>query len=151
MVQETFLKLCAKDFALLRRFRSERPEALRAYLAAIAATVVSDDERVRRARKRGAGADTVPLDDCEHAGAEFGLAEQVERRILLDRVEKCMSEQKDRDKQVFWLYYRHGLTSQAISEIRVVNLSSSGVESLLLRLATAVRRCLRISNERFHK
>jgi RNA polymerase sigma-70 factor (ECF subfamily) len=144
LVQETFLKLCANDFYLLRRFRSDRSEALVAYLRAVTSTVVSDAQRARSAQKRGSGGEALDLDDVPHAAATTQSIEQVERDMLFSRVAECLSDQRKRDRQIFWLYYRHGLTTQAIAEIKVVELSSSGVESLIRRLTIAVRKCLKI-------
>jgi hypothetical protein len=65
---------------------------------------------------------------------------------LLARVDGCLSGQPRRDRLVFWLYYRHGLTSQAISSLKFASLSSSGVESLIRRLTLIVRNCLKIKS-----
>ena len=146
LVQETFLKMCADNFHLLRCFRSNRPEALVAYLRAIAATVVSDAQRARSAQKRGAANETVDLDQANLAVTDRNdSVERVERALLFRRVAECLSAQKERDRQIFWLYYRHGLSSQAIAAIEIMELTSSGVESLIRRLTIAVRKCLKIS------
>jgi RNA polymerase sigma-70 factor (ECF subfamily) len=145
LVQETYLKLCTNDFHLLRCFRSDRPEALVAYLRTIASTVVSDAQRARSAQKRGSGGEPVDLDDVQNTAGSAESIEQIEREMLFSRVAQCLSAQKDRDRHVFWLYYRQGLTSQAIATLRIVDLSTSGVESLIRRLTIAVRKCLKIS------
>ena len=44
-----------------------------------------------------------------------------------------------RDFAIFWLYYRQGLTSKAISELAAIGLGVKGVESTLLRLTRLVR------------
>jgi RNA polymerase sigma-70 factor (ECF subfamily) len=144
LVQDTFLKLCAGNFSLLRRFRSDRQEPLVAYIRTIAASVVSDAQRSRAARKRGWGDEPIGLDEIHDAAEPRSSVAAIEREMLLDQVGRCLSGQVERDRHVFWLYYRHGLTSQAIAGIRAVNLTSSGVESLIRRLTTAVRKCLKI-------
>jgi len=146
LVQETFLKLCLNDFYLLRSFRSGRPEALVAYLRAVTSTVVSDSQRARLAQKRGSGGEPLDLDDAHVAAATTEATEQIERDILLRHISRCLSTQRERDRQVFWLYYRHGLTSQAIAEIKIVELRSSGVESVIRRLTIIVRKCLKIAS-----
>jgi RNA polymerase sigma-70 factor (ECF subfamily) len=145
LVQETFVKLCANDYHSLRRFRSTHPGALAAYLRAIASTVVVDAYRGRAAQKRGSDRDPVDGNDFTLSPASVQGVEQVERQLLIERIDRCLSSQKERDRNVFWLYYRQGLTADAIANIRVMELSSSGVESLLRRLALAVRKCLRIT------
>jgi RNA polymerase sigma-70 factor, ECF subfamily len=145
LVQETFLKLCSSDFALLRRFRSDRPEALVAYIRTIASSVVADSQRSLMAQKRGAGEEPVTLDALHHVSEQRNSTEVIEREMLLKRIDRCLFGQPRRDRLVFWLYYRHGLTTQAISTLKFANLTSSGVESLIRRLTITVRRCLRIS------
>jgi RNA polymerase sigma-70 factor (ECF subfamily) len=142
LVQETFLKLCADNFNLLRRFRSQSSEAFAAYLRTVAASVAADGRRRDRAQKRGSGGTALELDEARDVPASADSTGAVERTILLEHIENCLSGQKDRDQHVFWLYYRHGFTAEAISEFRSLDLSSSGVESLLRRLVTAVRKCL---------
>ena len=147
LVQEVFLKLCADHFALLRRFRADRPEGLIAYIRTIAASVVSDAERGRTAQKRGAGDEMLPLDEVESTAVAWESEAKIEREMLLGRVGKCLQGQRERDRQVFWLYYRHGLTAHAIASIRIIDLTSSGVESLIRRLTASVRKCLRIRQD----
>jgi RNA polymerase sigma-70 factor (ECF subfamily) len=145
LVQEVFLKLCANDFLLLRRFRSDSSEALTAYLRTISGTIVMDAQRRHAAFKRGSGGETLDLDEVHDRAGSTESVETIERGMLLGRVGDCLSGQKDRDRQVFWLYYRQGLTSQAIAAIKAVNLTSRGVESLIRRLTIAVRKCLGVS------
>jgi RNA polymerase sigma-70 factor (ECF subfamily) len=142
LVQDTFLKLCGNNFSLLRRFRSERPEALVAYIRTIAATVVSDAQRSRVAQKRGSGGEPVNLDDVHNAAEPAQSVKIIERDMLLSQIDKCLSGQTERDRQVFWLYYRQGLTSKGIAAIRAVELTSSGVESLIRRLTIVARKCI---------
>jgi RNA polymerase sigma factor (sigma-70 family) len=144
IIQETFLKLCSDDFRLLRRFRSDRPEALVAYLRTVASSVAVDAQRVGRAQKRGSGKEALVLEDVPLADATRNPIEEIERKLLFSRIGRCLAEQKDRDRHIFWLYYRHGLTSQAISAIKALELSSSGVESSIRRLTATVRKCLKL-------
>ncbi|HUA84205.1 MAG TPA: sigma-70 family RNA polymerase sigma factor [Bryobacteraceae bacterium] len=145
LVQETFLKLCANDYHFLRRFRSAHPGALVAYLRTIASTVAVDAYRVRSAQKRGAGENCVALEDFPAVSATHDHVEQVERELLIDSIDRCLSSQKERDRSIFWLYYRQGFTADAIAAIKIIELTSSGVESLIRRLTLAVRKCLKIA------
>lgn len=148
MVQETFLKLCDSDFHLLRRIRSEQPEAVAAYLRVVAANVVADAFRTRSAQKRGAGRETVDLEQVNVEASGTGSVRDMEHQILLQNVNRCLTSQSPRDRQIFWLYYRHGLTVDAIAAIQCVQLTANGVDSLLRRLTAAVRKCLKISTGR---
>jgi RNA polymerase sigma-70 factor (ECF subfamily) len=149
LVQETFLKLCADDFRLLRRFRVERPEALGAYLRVVASSVVADSERTRRAQKRGAGSEPADIEsETLGAPASNDFAEQLERKVLFEQVDHCLGSESDRDRHIFWLYYRHGLTARAIAAIQIIQLTASGVESLIRRLTIVVKTCLKIGASR---
>jgi hypothetical protein len=45
----------------------------------------------------------------------------------------------ERDRKLFWLYYRVGLTADAIAGLPSIGLSTKGVESSLLRLTRLLR------------
>jgi RNA polymerase sigma-70 factor (ECF subfamily) len=152
LVQETFLKLCEGGFGLLKAFRSDRQEALPAYLRAIAANVVIDAQRTRVAARRGSGAEPLELDEARNAVASDEASEHtveaVERRMLVARVGECLSGCAARDRQVFWLYYRQGFTTKAIAGIAAFGLTESGVESLIRRLTLVARKCLNVPASR---
>ncbi len=58
----------------------------------------------------------------------------------LDRLLKLRRDQVSvRDRNLFWLYYRQGLTAQAISQIPSIGLSAKGVESAIARLTRLLR------------
>jgi DNA-directed RNA polymerase specialized sigma24 family protein len=72
-----------------------------------------------------------------------GAAEDLERKILLERVEKCLSTQDPRSRRIFWLYHRQGLTPKVISALPGIGMGTGGVETAVYRLTGAVRECLR--------
>ena len=61
--------------------------------------------------------------------------EQTERAALLGRIARMLADAENRDRWVFWLYYRHGLTPQAIAEIATLKLSPAEVDQIIDRLA----------------
>jgi RNA polymerase sigma factor (sigma-70 family) len=138
LIQDTFAKLCASNFRILRNFRGRDPAVLRAYLRVIAASVAADRFRAENLR-------AVSLDDPASAPQvpDYRPAQQIERELLLDRIDKCLAAQKKRDRWIFWLYHRHGLTPQAISALPVVDIGRSGVETLLYRLTRVVADCVK--------
>ena len=144
LIQETFLKLWAHDFRALRNFRGgQDPFALQAYLRTVAASTALDHFRTQAAQKRPRV--SVSLDDVVQAASENLLEEKIGRKMLLERVNNCLSKQKDRDRRIFWLYHRHGFTPKAISELPGIGIGAGGVETLLYRLTGLVRDCLRKS------
>lgn len=144
LVQETFLKLCDRDFRILRSFRSEEQNALHVYLKTIASSVVIDHFRSRSALKKGAAKTAGSLDDVapQLAVHDRQFAE-LERRELLEHVEQCLKSQESSARTMFWLYHRRGLTPKAIASLPGVRLSSNGVETAVYRLTKSVRECLR--------
>ena len=141
LVQDTFVKLCADNLAALRRFRGERPEALVAYLRIVACNVARDHVRAQIAEKRGSGRVDAPGDDVLAQAPDPASARAAaDHKILLGQIDHCLATGgRGRDRSIFWLYYRHGLTAKAISEIPSLGLSQKGVESLLYRLTRVVR------------
>lgn len=146
LVQETFLKLCANDCSILREFRAKHAEASNGYLKVIALNVAHDYFRSRRALKRGGTQRPVDseVDPLEFAPAAWGNAEQIEREVQLKELETLLSsaseaEVSTRDRVIFRLYYKQGLTAKAIASIPSFQLSTKGVESSLARTARFLR------------
>lgn len=145
LTQDVFLKICENNYAVLHRLISEPDLGILAYLRAMAASIAVDQLRMRRAQRRGGA---VRHESLESAVTTTSLANEqatVDRRLFLEQVDRCLGAHggtRPRDRTIFWLYFRQGLTSRAISEVKHLELSQKGVESLLLRLIRAVRVCL---------
>jgi RNA polymerase sigma-70 factor (ECF subfamily) len=149
LVQESYLRLCADNARLLREFQPRHPDAFYGYLKVISANVVHDHLRAQHSKKRGLGH---PEDSIDSQGgriprAQAGTAECIQRNILLNEVDTALwsglsGSDPARDRQVFWLYYRQGMTAQAIAGISAFSLSVKGVESLIHRLTRLVRERL---------
>lgn len=145
LVQDTYVKLCAHNLAALRRFRGGRPEALIAYLRIVACSVTRDHVRAAIAEKRGSGR-VGALDEnlAARVADPRPDAATPERQILFKQIDRWLARDPTaganrRDRWIFWLYYRYGLTARAIAEIPAVGLTAKGVESTIFRLTRAVR------------
>ena len=69
-----------------------------------------------------------------------GDADRVDRGVLLAEIERTLRhDASDRDRRIFWLHYRAGLTAVQISSFRTIELSAKGVESVILRLTRLIR------------
>jgi RNA polymerase sigma-70 factor (ECF subfamily) len=140
LVQDTYMRLCADSFRVLRQLRSPEPNAAFGLVQAVAYTTVQDHFRGALAQKRGGGKLQVPL---EAGGADTASqTPSVERAVLIGQIDDMLSSvtSSRRDRLIFWLYYRHGFTSQAIAALPSIRISSKAVESALLRLTSAIRR-----------
>jgi RNA polymerase sigma-70 factor (ECF subfamily) len=148
IVQEVFLKLCEDNRRILREFDDRGNDSFLKLLRMITASVGTDHFRRSRAEKRGGRSHSVPLeshlpaDDVSDAKATAAvewpsLIAQLDGLLML--YPRTVS---DRDRNLFWLYYRQGLTADAISRIPAIGLSAKGVESALLRLTRLLRETI---------
>jgi RNA polymerase sigma-70 factor (ECF subfamily) len=145
LIQDTFLKLCVNNFRALREFNYTHENALFGFLKTVASNVVQDHIRTTESQKRPSPR---KQEDIEKVSAVVAtptsFADDTHRRILISEIKTCLEQQAQepnfpRDSSIFWLYYRHGLTAKAISQIPSVGLTTKGVESTLLRLTRLVR------------
>ncbi len=138
LIQDTYARICAANGRVLRNFRGTEPAALHTYLRVIAGSVAADRFRAEHIHPSS-------LDDPDSSPAvtDDRPAREIERKLLLDHVEKCLAGQKKRDRWIFWLYHRHGWSPQAISALPAMNIGRSGVETLLYRLTQTVAECMK--------
>jgi len=151
LVQETYLKLCSDPARLLRSFELHPAEAFPGYLRVVTANLAHDHFKSVSSRKRGGGVEMVRQDDSntETLADPVSLPADggVGRRILIREIDDCLrsllqGDHAGRDRRIFWLYYRIGLSAQAISTLPTVGLTTKGVESTILRLTREVRQRL---------
>ena len=143
LIQETYLRIL--ESRVLDRLRDAEPNAIRGLIQAVACSAVQDHFRAQRALKRGGGVPTIPMDDSTPSDRENRSAFVMERDVLLGEVRRILEERetRPRDRYIFWLYYRHGMSAKAISKIPSLGLTAKGVESTIQRLIVEVRRRLR--------
>jgi RNA polymerase sigma-70 factor (ECF subfamily) len=145
LVQDTYLKICANRCRILREFQPDNADAIFGLLKTVAFSVAQDYFRGGMAVKRGAGRHDTPLDSyAESAVAGREGMPQVEREILIRQIGEQLAAAaepatRERDRQIFWFYYRHGMTTRAIAGIPGIGLTQKGVESTIQRLTNQVR------------
>lgn len=157
LVQETYLKLCTEDCRILRTFEPRVSGAIYGFLKIVAANVAHDHFKATRAAKRGSGE---PSGGLEQADKNTGVAARscpdnprsIERAILCKEIDRHLarllpSADMSRSRLIFWLYYRSGLSASAIASLPGIDLTTKGVESLLLRLTRLVRSALNPAGE----
>lgn len=150
LIQETFLKIYADRKRILSKFTPEDPEAFCAFLKVITAHLVDDYFRARHSQKRGSGRLEDSIDESAavaQAAATNRPAEDVFRNLQLKEVERALSAciagvEQERDRAIFWLYYRDGLSAKAIAALPSIPLTVKGVESVIHRLTRCVRERL---------
>lgn len=154
LVQETFVKLCFKDFRVLRRFVPRHENALHGFLKVLASNTVHDHFRHAWNQEHGHGTAEVQFDHLAEFRVHNQRFEAFDRQILLGEIDSALlkhcsdSPNFARDQQVFWLYYKHGLTAKAISQIRSIGLTLKGVESAIFRMVHLIRLIMKTSPSR---
>ncbi len=155
LVQETYLKLCSDKCRLLCEFSAQHPDSVPGYIKTIAVNVAHDHFKSHYSQKRGAGRSQESLGDIDPADSDlsFGSPRKLERQILLKQIEQCLEvcsagPDQARDRLIFWLYYRLGMSARSIAELPNMGLTAKGVESAILRLTRLVRgRVVQIRSE----
>jgi RNA polymerase sigma-70 factor (ECF subfamily) len=145
IVQEVLLKLCEDDRRILREFEDRGSDSFLKLMRTITTSVGVDYFRRVNAEKRGGRRDDISLrSDIEpDLVIDSRLEAALERRSILGQLDGLLRLFPEtvsvRDRNLFWLHYRHGMTAEAISRIPVLKLSPKGVESKLRRLTRLLR------------
>jgi RNA polymerase sigma-70 factor (ECF subfamily) len=147
LIQETYLKLCADNFRILRTFEQQHPDAFTGYVKVLTANLVRDHFKSTHTQKRGAGhleqieEDFVPPAADDSAGSP----KHIERAVLIQQItrhlDQCLAgPDQQRNRRIFWLHYRAGLSARAIADLPGIRLTPKGVESILARLTQDLRQ-----------
>jgi RNA polymerase sigma factor (sigma-70 family) len=146
LVQETFMKLCGEHRRLLREFEPQHEEAFYGFLKVVTTRVVHDYFKRSHAAKRRSS-DPPPRTQTEEEPAEpidLTAAEQIERQALFGEIERRLKILDlgltgERDRRIFGLYYRAGMSARAIAELPGMDLTIKGVESTIFRITRLLR------------
>jgi RNA polymerase sigma-70 factor (ECF subfamily) len=141
LVQDMFLKVAEKGAARLRKLPADSDEAALAYLRELAINTARDHFRILGAVKRGSNVTAAIEEGMLERVSCFPVIANIERGVLLEQIDGCLKA-TSRDRTVFWLYYRTGLTAKEIASLPTIAVTVKGVESLIFRLTTAVKECL---------
>jgi RNA polymerase sigma-70 factor, ECF subfamily len=146
LIQATYLKLWEGGRCLLRDFAIERPEAILGYLKRTATNATHDYFKHGHSQSSGGDTAHVSTVDVEvEAGKEaHGSQEKIDFEVLLNEVDghlrHCLTgADTERDRTIFWLYFRQGLSSKEIASLPGIGLSSKGVGSVIERMKHSVR------------
>lgn len=147
LVQEAYLKICANDCKVLRSFIPQNPESAFKFLKVVAASVAQDFFKSRFAEKRAPEVTASSMDQSVESLAKTSrnTLNHSERAVLVDQIDRQLravvpAAELQRARTVFWLYYRSGLTANAIAALPALDLTTKGVESLLFRLTRLIRQ-----------
>lgn len=146
LTQAIYLKLWQGGRTLLREFAVERPEAVLGYLKRIAANSTHDYFRHRHSQSAGGEnwhVSTIDIDPEADHGAQ-GSAENLALGIFLREIDehltRCLTgPDQERDRMIFWLYFRQGMSTREIASLPGIGLSTKGVGSVIERVKLAIR------------
>lgn len=146
LIQATYLKLWEGGRCLLREFAVQRPDAIMQYLKKTAANTTHDYFKHHHSQSSGGNNAHVSTIDVEpQAGHEVhGSQERVLFGIFLNEIDEhlkhCLTgPDQERDRTIFWLYFRQGMSTKEIATLPGINLSMKGVGSVIERLKHAIR------------
>lgn len=151
LLQETYLKLCVDRQTILQSFHPIHPDSVYGYLRAFAGNLAQDHFKAAHASKRGGSS---RIESMESFSATSGDSrylrshdERIERDVLLKEIESILASlvagpNAQRDKLIFWLYFRSGLAASAIAALPSIDLTTKGVESTLQKLITQLKHHL---------
>jgi RNA polymerase sigma-70 factor (ECF subfamily) len=145
IVQEVFLKLCEQERRILRDFEPRGEDSFLGLLRMVSMSVANDYFRRLYSAKRGGNVATTPLAEEEAQLPAGGAhpAARMHRCVLLAQLDQKLRSAPEavgeRDRALFWLYYRQGFTAEEIARLPATGLTAKGVESALRRVTTWLR------------
>jgi RNA polymerase sigma-70 factor (ECF subfamily) len=108
---------------------------------------VRDHFKSIHTQKRGAGQLEQIDENLVPPAAEdsAGSPKVLERTVLIQEITRhldlCLAgPDRDRNRRIFWLHYRAGLSARAIADLPGIRLTPKGVESILIRLTRDLRQ-----------
>jgi RNA polymerase sigma factor (sigma-70 family) len=146
LTQITFLKLWEGGRLLLRDFAVQRPDAVLGYLKKIAVNATHDHFKHGHSQTSGGDNPHVSTSDVDpEAGTEVhGNQEKIDYGILLkeidEHLQRCLTgADQQRDRMIFWLYFRQGMSTKEIASLPTIGLGTKGVGSVIERLKHSLR------------
>jgi DNA-directed RNA polymerase specialized sigma24 family protein len=146
LVQVTYLKLWEDGCRLLLDFAIQHPEAILGYLKKTAANVTHDYFKHGHSQSSGGDRPHVSTSDVDpEAGKEVhGSQERIAFGVFLNEIDEHLKRDltgpdQERDRMIFWLYFRQGMSSKEIASLPTIGLGTKGVGSVIERLKHCIR------------
>ncbi len=146
LVQVSYLKLWEDRCRLLRDFAIQHPNAILGYIKITAANTTRDYFKHRHSQSYGGDKPHVSTSDVDpEAGNEVhGSEERIAFEIFLKEIDEhlkhCLTgPDQERDRTIFWLYFRQGISTKEIASLPTIGLGAKGVGSVIERLKHCIR------------
>lgn len=149
LVQMTYLKLWEGGCRLLHEFAVQHPEAILGYLKKTAANATHDYLKHRHSQSSGGDQPHVSISDLDPVVGEhaFGSPEAIDREIFFAEIDELLNRctegpDQERDRTIFWLYFRQGMSTREIASLPTIELTAKGVGSVIERLKSGIRELI---------
>ena len=146
LIQVTYVKLWEGGRSRLRDFAVQRPEAILGYLKRTAANATHDYFKHGHSQSSGGDHPHVSTADVDpEAGIEVhGSQERIAFEVFLNEIDehlkRCLTgPDQERDRMIFWLYFRQGMSTKEIASLPAIGLGTKGVGSVIERLKLSLR------------
>jgi len=146
LVQVTYLKLWEGGCRLMRDFAIQRPDAILGYLKKTAANATHDYFKHGHSQASGGDKPHVSTSDVDPEAAKEadGSQEKIAFTIFLNEIDehlkRCLTgSDQERDRMIFWLYFRQGMSTKEIASLPTIGLGAKGVGSVIERLKQCIR------------
>lgn len=146
LVQVIYLKLWEGGRTLLRDFAVERPDAILGYLKKAAANATHD--YFKHGHSQSGGGENPHISttdlDLEDGIQAHASQETIDCGVLLNEIDehlkRCLcGPDQERDRMIFWLYFRQGLSTKEIASLPTIGLGAKGVGSVIERVKQSLR------------
>lgn len=146
LIQATYLKLWEGGRSSLRDFALRSPDAILGYLKRTAANAAHDYFKHGHSQTSGGNSPHLSTFDVDPAAGKevHGSQEKIAFGVFLDEIDehlkRCLTgpDQK-RDRMIFWLYFKQGMSTKEIASLPGIGLGTKGVGSVIERLKHSIR------------
>ena len=146
LVQVTYLKLWEGGRSLLRDFAIQYPDGILGYLKRVAANATHDYFKHGHSQSSGGDEPHLSTSDVDpEAGIEVhGSEDRIAFQLLLNEIDehlkRCLTgPDQERDRTIFWLYFRQGMSAREIASLPGIGLGAKGVGSVIERMKHSIR------------
>ena len=146
LIQATYLKLWEGGSRLLRDFAVQHSEGILGYLKKTAANATHDYFKHGHSQSRGGDIPHISTSAVDpEAGKEIhGSQERIAFGVFLHEIDehlnRCLTgPDPERDRTIFWLYFRQGMSTREIASLPTIGLGAKGVGSVIERLKHGIR------------
>lgn len=146
LIQECYLRLCKDRCRALRQFEHRHEESIFAFVKVVATSVAMDHFRARKAEKRSG--EVAALSD-DSVSAIPSQQPDADAAVLMSQISAQLERitESQRDRTIFWLYYRQGFTARDIADMPEIGLTQKGVESCIYRLTEILRNTVGVARQ----